>query len=307
MLISVVTSTYNRSNVLRYAIESVIWQTLTDWELIVVGDACTDDTADVVTSFNDPRIRFINRSENFGEQSAPNNDGIALAHGEYVAFLNHDDIWLPDHLAIAIERIRAGGADLVFSEGLLMGANGVASVNGSTSTGRYEPWVFAPASGWLFRRELGARVGPWAAARDRYTVPSQEWIYRAWRSGASITAITKVTWLAIVSGYRRGSYSERQEAEHARWMQRLHDDPNVIANVIEEIAIRTAAENTGSRITIHLKRAAKALFRRLCLIAGVHPHAPRNALMFGRRGRAVDLARKVRGLPPLPRAGRGTS
>jgi glycosyltransferase involved in cell wall biosynthesis len=66
--ISVVTATYNRSNVLRYAIESVRAQGFQDWELIVVGDACTDDTSEVVAAFADPRIRFVNRAENAGEQ-----------------------------------------------------------------------------------------------------------------------------------------------------------------------------------------------------------------------------------------------
>jgi GT2 family glycosyltransferase len=56
-------------------------QTRSDWELIVVGDACTDDTADVVATFPDPRIRFVNLPENVGEQSGPNNEGVRLGHG----------------------------------------------------------------------------------------------------------------------------------------------------------------------------------------------------------------------------------
>ena len=98
--VSVVTATYNRSHILRHSIASVIAQRLTDWELIVVGDACTDDTADVVASFDDPRIRYHALAANVGEQSGPNNEGVALARGEMIAFLNHDDLWLPDHLAL---------------------------------------------------------------------------------------------------------------------------------------------------------------------------------------------------------------
>src|SRR5688572_8257735 len=73
--ISVVIATYNRSRMLAYAIESVLRQTFTDWELIVVGDACTDDTAEVVARYvaADPRVRFVNLERNWGEQSAPNN------------------------------------------------------------------------------------------------------------------------------------------------------------------------------------------------------------------------------------------
>ena len=75
-IVSVVLATYNRSRVLAHAIESVRSSTLTDWELIVVGDHCTDDTAEVVASFDDPRITFINLPQNVGEQSGPNNEGV---------------------------------------------------------------------------------------------------------------------------------------------------------------------------------------------------------------------------------------
>src|SRR5690606_24951720 len=94
-LVSVVMATYNRSNIIVYAIESLRANTLQDWELIVVGDCCTDDTETVVSAFGDQRIRFINLPENCGEQSGPNNFGVGLARGKYLAFLNHDDMWFP--------------------------------------------------------------------------------------------------------------------------------------------------------------------------------------------------------------------
>ena len=77
MSISIITATYNRSNLLAYAINSVLRSTYEDWELIVVGDACTDDTESVVNAFGDPRIQFYNLEENFGEQSGPNNIGFS--------------------------------------------------------------------------------------------------------------------------------------------------------------------------------------------------------------------------------------
>ncbi len=74
-LISVITATYNRSNSLFYSLSLLIKQDFKDWECIIVGDACTDDTEEVVASFNEKRFRFINMKENFGEQSGPNNHG----------------------------------------------------------------------------------------------------------------------------------------------------------------------------------------------------------------------------------------
>src|SRR3954447_7291706 len=66
--VSIVVATYNRSNVLELAIASVVAQTFTDWERLVVGDACTDDSEQVVESFGDPRIRWENLPVNHGDQ-----------------------------------------------------------------------------------------------------------------------------------------------------------------------------------------------------------------------------------------------
>jgi len=90
--VSIVVATFNRSNVLRHTIASVIESTFGDWEMIVVGDACTDDTESVVGSFGDSRISFVNLESNWGEQSKPNNEGFARSKGAFVAFLNHDDL-----------------------------------------------------------------------------------------------------------------------------------------------------------------------------------------------------------------------
>src|SRR3954467_10617820 len=113
--ISGVIATYNRSGVLRYAVESVLRQTFTAWELIVVGDACTDDTAEVMAGYveADPRVRFVNLERNWGEQSAPNNVGRSLARAPLIAYLSHDDLWLPHHLKACREAMAATRADLV--------------------------------------------------------------------------------------------------------------------------------------------------------------------------------------------------
>jgi len=96
-LISVVLPTYNRAPDLGRAIESVLAQTYPHFELIVVDDGSTDKTADVVLGIKDDRIQFIRHSENKGAAFS-RNAGIRVGRGNYIAFLDSDDIWHPDKL-----------------------------------------------------------------------------------------------------------------------------------------------------------------------------------------------------------------
>ncbi len=100
--VSVIIATYNRPHVLKLALQSLLDQDHKDWEGLVIGDACSDETASVVAGFDDSRLRYENLAENCGEQSGPNNRGLALATGPYVAYLNHDDLWWPDHLSSSL-------------------------------------------------------------------------------------------------------------------------------------------------------------------------------------------------------------
>src|SRR5258708_16148280 len=118
-LVSVIIPTYNRGNVLSYAIRSVLWQTLQDFELLVIGDGCTDDSEQVVTSFGTSRIHWHNLPENTGEYSTANNLGLKMARGRFVAYLGHDDLWHPDHLKLLSDALIRTHADLVYSMSVL--------------------------------------------------------------------------------------------------------------------------------------------------------------------------------------------
>ena len=114
-LVTVVIATYNRAETLKYAKESVLWQRYKNFELWVIGDCCTDHTEKVVQSFNDARVNFYNLPQNSGYQSKPNNEGIKRSKGQFIAYLNHDDIWLPNHLQDTVAHLQATNADIVFS------------------------------------------------------------------------------------------------------------------------------------------------------------------------------------------------
>ena len=315
--VSVVIATYNRSNVLRFAIETVRWQTHRNWELLVVGDGCTDDTVDVVGSFEDPRIRFINLPENFGEQSRPNNIGCELASGRYVAFLNHDDLWWPDHLEHGLQALAATGADVVFAEMLCLQVGG-SFVFGRTRGGCYDPNEHLPASSWLVRETAVREVGPWRPFGAQFSYPSQEWLFRAWWAGTDarysprwifgrfsskkqIRSTGHLTALHIPSTLRPNSYRDRDATEHQRYFELIASGATP----------RDLDANPwipqGWWLPPSMGRLQGPVLR--CVLSlGIAPCAVR---MFvrnrGRRGKELDILRRSRGLhQPNSRQREGT-
>ncbi len=95
--VSVIIPTYNRAHLIGRAIQSVLNQTYQDFEIIVVDDGSTDNTEEVMKRFNDERIKYIKHEQNKGEAAA-RNTGIKIARGEYIAFQDSDDEWLPEKL-----------------------------------------------------------------------------------------------------------------------------------------------------------------------------------------------------------------
>src|SRR4029450_5285270 len=213
--VTVIIQTYNRSNILGYVISTVLAQTRSDWELLVIGDGCTDDTAQVVAAFADPRIRYSNLESRVGDQSGPTNEGIRIARGRYIALLNHDDFWFADHLEHAVAAIEKLDADLVFSHQLEADPDGHWRVNATYPKGRFDPVTHPNASTWLFRRELAQRIGPLKRRDKVWSFPTRDWLWRAYRSGARLVAVNVVTVLVVSSTTRRNTYSGRQSHEAA--------------------------------------------------------------------------------------------
>ena len=113
-LVSVILPTYNRRETIQAAIASVQRQTFADWELIVVDDGSTDDTAALVDG-SDPRLVLI-RQKNQGVNGA-RNTAMLRARGQYIAFLDSDDEWLPHHLELGMAFFRAfPGEDFLSGE-----------------------------------------------------------------------------------------------------------------------------------------------------------------------------------------------
>src|SRR5436190_24248466 len=95
--ISVIVTAFNRERYIEQALESMLSQTLTSLELIVVDDGSTDSTVERVLSFSDPRLRLIRHERNLGIPAA-RNSGLCAVEGEFVAWLDSDDVALPTRL-----------------------------------------------------------------------------------------------------------------------------------------------------------------------------------------------------------------
>jgi glycosyltransferase involved in cell wall biosynthesis len=105
-MISVILPTYNRSHSLPAAIASVLTQSVRDLELIVVDDASSEDIRAVLEGMGDTRLRYLRRRQN-GGAGAARNSGLAAAHGQFIAFQDSDDLWLPGKLEAQLARLTA--------------------------------------------------------------------------------------------------------------------------------------------------------------------------------------------------------
>ena len=113
-LVSIVIPTYNRAHCISQTIKSVIEQTRTDWELIIIDNNSTDNTLEIISNFSDKRIS-IRQIENNGIVASSRNLGIKSSKGKYVAFLDSDDWWMPEKLEIALCALECG-SDLVYHD-----------------------------------------------------------------------------------------------------------------------------------------------------------------------------------------------
>ena len=124
-IVSVIMPAYNAQRYLAQAIRSLQAQTFTQWELIVVDDCSGDDTAQIVSQLAqaDPRIRLYRNEQNLGAAKSRNR-GLELQEGEFVAFLDSDDVWRPKKLELQVDYMRQTNADLTYTAYAILDAQG---------------------------------------------------------------------------------------------------------------------------------------------------------------------------------------
>lgn len=245
-VVSVVIATYNWSSVLRYSIPSVLWQTFQDFEVLVIGDACTDDSEQVVMSFNDPRVQWYNLAENSGSQSMPNNKGIELAKGTYIAYLGHDDLWHPTHLEVLVDAIEAAEADAAFTiaEMIPPDASEARGLTGLSPSGQYTYNMAVPPSSLLHRKDAVEVVGEWIDYRQLRRPVDIEFVARFWEHDKRVIPVTELTVFKFPSAKRRNSYVEKPSHEQADYARRIQHDPEVRYHELMDVIRSSEAVRT---------------------------------------------------------------
>jgi hypothetical protein len=227
---SVLLPTHDRADVVGHAIRSVLDQTSGDFELLIVGDGCTDGTAAVVLGFGDPRIRWFDLPKGPGFGYANRNVGLREARGDLIAFMAHDDVWLPDHLDVLGARFEAPDVEWAYSRPLWVSDQGLmvpfavdltrpaqlnhfltvsnsipasCVVHRRTCLDRYGYWPEDVASGadW---EQWKAIVGPSAGANIAYVREATTLHFRAdWRDPALWGPVPLHRWLGVAAEPRQ--------------------------------------------------------------------------------------------------------
>ena len=168
--VSVILTTFNRAKVfLPRAIKSVQDQGFTDWELIIIDDASSDSTPVVTKSAQkgDKRIKVIRHNENFGSDTRGKNEGLLASKGEYIAYLDDDNEWLPYHLEKLVAKLNKNPKlDLVYCDMWVLNQNKPEWEGAQGIAMNFDPQFllnrcYIDTSEVLHRREIAFAVGGW--------------------------------------------------------------------------------------------------------------------------------------------------
>lgn len=181
-MVSVVLPTYNRADRIGRTIQSILNQTYKYLEVIVVSDGSTDKTKEVVLGIKDPRILFIEQ-ENSGGAACPRNTGIRAAKGEYIAFCDDDDVWMPEKLEKQIRALEENpDCELCYTDMLRFDETGkewtLENDNGPCDLNSLMYVNTVPISSVFFRRKLIDEVGVFNESKSIGSSEDYEFLLR---------------------------------------------------------------------------------------------------------------------------------
>lgn len=232
-LVSIIIPTYNRARLVCEAVESALGQTYPHVEVIVVDDGSTDDTRERIAAYGD-RVRYLHQP-NQGV-SAARNHGFREARGEYVLFLDSDDLLVPDAIAILLTILRSDPAlDAAFGDGEFVGPNG--NTLGRISQKRnlelfptFSDMVVQPPPGCpsiLFRRDALARVeGPFD--EQMWGHEDHDLLVRLTAAGMTLRGTHDLVFRYRIMGGNKSSPAPSSPHLERRRLSRVHSKKKIL-------------------------------------------------------------------------------
>lgn len=223
-LVTVIIAAYNSSVTLRCALRSLCLQSFPDFEAWIVGDACTDNSGQVVAELADPRLHWCNLPQRARSQYAPNNEGLRRARGRYIAYLGQDDLWFPGHLAGLVATIDETGADFVHAVTALVDPTGVVQAVGAPGVIRSYGHRYTAVSSWLHRREMIEKCGLWPQPEGQISGIDFVFQRRAFLTGHRFACCGQLSVVKFPSHWWR-AYSLRDGHPQPGYLARMEHDP----------------------------------------------------------------------------------
>ena len=220
---SVVVAAYNSGERILPTIRSVLAQAYRQFEVLVIGDGCSDATGAILAANFGEAVVWANLPRNHGCQSYPNNAGIGLSRGTHVAYLGHDDIWSPHHLEKLAAIIQAADPDFAVSGAVYHTPPGskyyqFTGIFDDPSTAKRE---FFPPSSLAHRREVVQRIGPWRDPHEVNAPVDCEFLLRAAAYGCRFVSTKVITVHKFAAGHRYLWYRFPSAHEQQRMLDRL--------------------------------------------------------------------------------------
>jgi len=269
---SVIVAAYNTGERILPTIRSVLAQSYRQFELLVIGDGCSDATGEILTANFGDAVRWENLERNHGSQSYPNNAGIERARGSHIAYLGHDDVWSPHHLEKLAAIIRAADPDFAVSGAAYHTPPGSKyyQFTGIFDDPSIATREFFPPSSLAHRRDVVERIGPWRDPRDINAPVDCEFLLRAAARGCSFASTKVITVHKFAAGHRYLSYRFPSAAPQQRMLERLLR-PEGEAEVLQEIEadLAAGAEVPPIRYPDFSRYASGQLYREARLTKGL--------------------------------------
>ncbi len=258
--VTVIVNLYNGRATLAETVASVIAQTFADWELLVWDDGSTDNSAEVLAQFHDSRIRYI-RSDTQLPLGQARQRAIDLATGEWIAFLDQDDLWLPDKLERQLERVRTDPeAALIYGRTVRFYPNGserdydqaheyALLPEGDIFTSLLEDSCYIAMSSAMFRRSAIADIGGIPAA---ISIIPDYYLYLAIPRRFPAAAVQEVVCRYRMHGHSTSHTSAIAVQEEALRLMDMYGgdvDDNLLAKCKRRHSTELALAEMGSRTT----------------------------------------------------------